>query len=376
MANSFSFSMATCRKNLLSTIMIMLGLLITISRHSTVAEVGVCYGRLGSNLPCPEAVVALYKQNNITKMRLYDPDPPTLRALGGSGIELLVGIPEADLPDLAQCQCHANDWVHAKIASYPNVKFRYIAVGNEVNTSSMYAPLVFPAMQHIYNALCEAGLESHIAVSTSIKTDLLEKSSPPSDGVFKSSVSWYIKPIVEFLRDTNAPLLANVYPYFAYMNDMENINLSFALLQPNSGVVLGCVYYDNLFYAIVDAVYSAMEKILAPSSSGSSTTAASAATKPTPKLTVSESGHSTPPKPPPKPQRVGDGDINTVENARIYNNNLMRIVKKGTPKRPGAPIETYIFAMFDEDLKPGPEYERHFGIFLPDGQPKYPLRFY
>ena len=76
-----------------------------------VAEVGVCYGRLGSNLPCPEDVVALYKQNGIKRMRIYDPYKPTLEALCGSGIELMLGIPEADLPDLAKHQSHADEWV-------------------------------------------------------------------------------------------------------------------------------------------------------------------------------------------------------------------------------------------------------------------------
>lgn len=309
-------------------------------------------------------------------MRLYNPHAPTLQALGGSGIELMVGIPDSDLPALAKCQCHANSWVHGNITLYPDVKFRYIVVGNEVNTSSPeVAPFVLQAMQNIYNAVCTAGLESQIAVSTSIKTDLLETSYPPNAGAFRSSVAGFIKPIVEFLSDTGAPLLVNVYPYFAYMDDPKNISLAFALLQPNSGVYIDCVYYDNLFYAIVDAVYAAMDKILAPPPSSSSSSSSSLqAMKPTPRQTVSESGHST--RPGHKRYREGDGELSTVENARIYNNNLMRIVKKGTPKRPNTPIETYIFAMFDEDLKQGEEYERHFGIFLPSGEPKYTLRFY
>ncbi|KAG6390346.1 hypothetical protein SASPL_148079 [Salvia splendens] len=309
-------------------------------------------------------------------MRIYDPHPPTLQALGGTSIELMVGIPEADLPDLAQCQCHADDWVKANILSYPDVKFRYIAVGNEVSLESRYAPFVLPAMKHIYNSLNGLCVGNNIIVSTSIKTDLLGKSTPPKDGEFKPNVTWFIRPIVEFLSDTRAPLLVNVYPYIAYMNDKEHIRLPFALLQPNSGEKLGGVHYDNLFYAILDAVLSAMEKILASSSSSSLSVRLQSGSVST---TVSETGQPAPPK---KKKGGGrklsdeDEDFLTVENARIYNNNLMRIVKKGTPKRPGIPIETYIFAMFDEDLKPGPEYERNFGIFYSNGRPKYPLRFY
>ncbi|KAH6775017.1 hypothetical protein C2S52_012578 [Perilla frutescens var. hirtella] len=339
----------------------MLVLLIVISLYSTaVGQVGVCYGRVGNNLPNPSEVVALYKKNNITRMRLYDPYPPALQALGGSGIELMLGILNNDLEVLAKCQCHANAWVHANVMSYPNVKFRYIVVGNEIDPASNYGPFVFPAMKNIYNAISSAGLGGQITVSTSIKTDLLGKSSPPEAGEFRSNVTWFIKPIVEFLMDTGAPLLANIYPYFAYMNDMENISLSFALLQPNCGVFLGGVYYDNLFYAILDSVYAAMEKILAPAMAADQKNK-----EKTPRVTTSET------------ESVGDADaFSSVENARIYNNNLMRIVKNGTPKRPSTPTETYIFAMFDENEKTGPEYERHFGIFYPDGKPKYPLRFY
>ncbi|GLT49211.1 hypothetical protein SLA2020_227860 [Shorea laevis] len=43
--------------------------------------IGVCYGRLGSNLPTTREVVAFYRQNNNQRMRLYDPDLDVLQAL-------------------------------------------------------------------------------------------------------------------------------------------------------------------------------------------------------------------------------------------------------------------------------------------------------
>ncbi|KAL1533699.1 glucan endo-1,3-beta-glucosidase-like isoform X1 [Salvia divinorum] len=363
--------------------LLLLGLLIVTSLDFTVGQVGVCFGRLGNNLPSVQRTLALYKKNNIRRMRLYDPHPPTLRALANTGIRLMLGVRDDQLRDLANCPDAATNWVRTNILQYPNVTFRYIAVGNEIDPESALAPFVLPAIQNIYRAIRTAGRTAQIKVSTSIRTDLLERSYPPQSGVFKCSVNWYIRPIIEFLRDTQTTLLVNVYPYFAYLNDPKTINLSYALLQPNSGVIAGGVYYDNLYYAILDAVDAAMERILTavptlfsvlaeeekgggsgnPGGTGSETGWPS---KGGGNGQAADEGYTT---------AVGDGPIHTVENARIYNNNLMRIVKSGTPRRPGRPLETYIFAMYDENLKPGPAYERHFGIFLPNGQPKYQLRF-
>lgn len=58
----------------------------------------------------------------------------------------------------------------------------------------------------------------------------------------------------------------------------------------------------------------------------------------------------------------------SVENARAYNGNLIAHLRSmvGTPLMPGKSVETYIFALYDENLKPGPASERAFGLFKPD----------
>lgn len=63
----------------------------------------------------------------------------------------------------------------------------------------------------------------------------------------------------------------------------------------------------------------------------------------------------------------------TIENAKAYNGNLVAHLRSmvGTPLMPGKSIDTYLFALYDEDLKPGKPSERYFGIYNVDLTPIY-----
>ncbi|PNX89837.1 glucan endo-1,3-beta-glucosidase 14-like protein, partial [Trifolium pratense] len=63
----------------------------------------------------------------------------------------------------------------------------------------------------------------------------------------------------------------------------------------------------------------------------------------------------------------------TPQNAKLYNGNLLRRIeeKQGTPAKPLVPIDVYVFALFNEDLKPGPASERNYGLYYPNGSPVY-----
>ncbi|XP_056857807.1 glucan endo-1,3-beta-glucosidase [Raphanus sativus] len=330
--------------------MFLLSLLMASFFDTTAGQIGVCFGQLGNNLPKPPEVVALYKQYSIPRMRMYGPNPEALNALRGSNIEFILDVPNSDIKRLADSQADANTWVRDNVQRYNDVRFKYISVGNELNPGEQGAGALFQAIQNIDRALSAAGL-SNIKVSTTTYLGAFTDTYPPSRGRFKDEYRNFLQPVIGFLVNKRSPLLVNIYTYFGFKNG--DVSLRFALLQPNSNNEFNDpnnqLHYQNLFDANLDSVYAALEK-----SGGGSL-----------EVVVSESGW---------PTQGGPGA--SVPNAEAYVNNLRLSVQNGSPKRRGRPIETYIFAMFDENEKQGDATERFFGVFNPTTrQLKYGVKF-
>jgi exo-beta-1,3-glucanase (GH17 family) len=79
--------------------------------------------------------------------------------------------------------------------------------------------------------------------------------------------------------------------------------------------------------------------------------------------------------------QAGDGsDAATVANAQAYNNYVINRVlsgSTGTPHRPDADMDVYIFALFNENNKgSGPDdVEQNFGLFYPNMTKVYEFGF-
>uniref|UniRef100_A0A0D9WQW0 glucan endo-1,3-beta-D-glucosidase n=1 Tax=Leersia perrieri TaxID=77586 RepID=A0A0D9WQW0_9ORYZ len=319
------------------------------------ASLGINYGQVGNNLPSPAQVVSLLASLRIGKVRIYDVNPQVLAAFAGTGIELIVTVPNDLVQPMASSPAQALQWVTSSVRPYfPATRVTGIAVGNEVFTDddeALKASMV-PAMRNLHAALAQMGMDGYVHVSTANSLAVLASSYPPSQGSFTPEVAPLMAQFLKFLAETNAPFWINAYPYFAYKDDPTRVSLDYALSNPyHVGAIdpYTRLQYTSMLYAQVDAVSFAAARL------GYNNIP----------VYVSETGWPS------------KGDANevgaTVENARAYNRNLLirQAANEGTPLRPRQRLEVYLFALFNEDMKPGPTSERNYGLYQPNGQMVY-----
>ncbi|URE09300.1 Glycosyl hydrolases family 17 [Musa troglodytarum] len=222
---------------------------------SEALTVGVNYGQIANNLPSPTRVAGLLRSLNISRY-----------------------LPYTDIT------C--------------------VTVGNEVfkGNDTLLMSNLLPAMQSVHQALVSLGLDKKVTVASAHSIDMLASSYPPSAGSFRQDLAAYIQPILGFHSITNSPFLISAYPFFAYKENPSTISLDYVLFEPNSGVTdpNTNLNYDNMLYAQIDAVYSAMRAW------GHTDI----------EVRISETGW---------PSRGDDDEVGaTPENAAKYNGNLLR----------------------------------------------------
>ncbi|PHT87247.1 putative glucan endo-1,3-beta-glucosidase GVI [Capsicum annuum] len=307
--------------------------------HSSVDGIGVNYGLLGNNLPPPAQVINFLKSKNIQNIRMFDPNTDVLKALENSGISVILGARNEDLQALASDPNFATNWVNTNVIPHAStVNIAYISAGNEV-IPGPYATFVLGALQSLDSALKANNL--NIPVTTTAALNVLGTSYPPSNGAFSEDSIQFMKPVAIFLAARQSPLLANIYPYLAYSGDPTHIQLDYALSRSTAPIESdGSFQYNNLFSAMLDSLYAALEKIEQSSV----------------EVVVAETGWPS------------AGDVYATKgNAQTYANNLISHVSSGhgTPRRPGKALKTYIFALFNENEKPAGT-EQNYGLFYPD----------
>ncbi|XXG70935.1 hypothetical protein AAC387_Pa07g0302 [Persea americana] len=321
----------------------------------SVTSIGVNWGIQASHPLSPSIVVRMLKDNGFQKVKLFEADPGTLNALAKSGIEVMVGISNDMLATLASSSKAADQWVSKNVSSYisKGVDIKYAAVGNEPFLKAYNGTLlksIFPALQNIQAAITKAGLSNQVKVTIPINADVYESSdSLPSNGDFRADIRSIILDILQVLNENAAPFTVNIYPYIS-LNGDPDFPFDYAFFDGASSPVNdGGTTYSNVFDANHDTLAWALKK------NGYGNLS----------IIVGEIGW------------PADGDINANLNySRRFNQGFMThiLTGKGTPMRPG-PIDAYLFSLIDEDeksIEPG-NFERHWGMFYYDGQPKYEL---
>ncbi|XP_030461956.2 glucan endo-1,3-beta-glucosidase 8 [Syzygium oleosum] len=331
---------------------------VLVALSNVVHGIGVNWGSITSHPLSPSIVVHMLKDNGIDKVKLFDADSWTVDALAGSGLEVIVGIPNDQLARMADSYKNARHWVKENVTKHlydGGVDIRYVAVGNEpflksYNGSNLKTTV--PALQNIQKALDEAGHGDKIKATIPNNADVYESpSNKPSDAVFRSDIKGIMTELVKFLHDNNAPFMVNIYPFLSlYLN--ADFPFDFAFCDDAGKPIYDKgTEYKHVFDANYDTLVWALKKAGVPNL----------------KIIVGEVGWPT----------DGDKNGNVKLAKRFYDGFFKKMAEnKGTPLRPGN-LDVYLFSLLDEDMKsiePG-MFERHWGIFRYDGQPKFAMDF-
>ncbi|KAI5657343.1 hypothetical protein M9H77_26136 [Catharanthus roseus] len=350
----------------MGSILLSLFFLLSIASPSRAAispHIGVCYGTMGNYLPTPSKSVQFLQKIKAKQVKIYNPDSEILNSLKGTEIQVTIMVPNDLIINISSNQNLSDQWVQTNVVPfYPDTMIRYLLVGNQVLSyhSKPLWPYLVPALNNVRSSVRKFGLHK-VKVGTPLAMDIVDSSVllPPSNATFRSDISDNImNPLLQFLSHTNSYFFLDLYPYFEWASNPTSINLDYALLQvknssykytdPGSGLV-----YTNLLDQMLDSVVFSMKKLGYPDI----------------RLYIAETGwpHS--------------GDVDqigaNIYNAATYNRN---VVKKftakppvGTPARPGEVIPVNILSLFNENQKPGPSTERHFGLLRPNGSYIYDL---
>lgn len=332
--------------------------LVLLSSSVLMAEsgIGVNWGTLSLHKLSPSTVVDLFKQNKIEKVKLFDADPYCLNALRGSGIQVMVGIPNEMLSVFSSSTDACDLWVSQNLSRYMGkggVDIRYVAVGNEpflTSYSGQFQSYVVPALLNLQQSLAKANVANFVKLVVPCNADAYE-SSLPSQGAFRSELTQIMTQIVSFLNTNGSPFVVNIYPFLSLYGNSDFPQDYAFFGGTNHAVTDGANVYYNAFDGNFDTLVAALNKL-------------GYGQMP---IVIGEVGWPT------------DGAISAnLTAAKAFNQGLINHVlsNKGTPLRPGVPpMDIYLFSLLDEEAKsilPG-TFERHWGIFSFDGQAKYPL---
>ncbi|PHT80833.1 hypothetical protein T459_13848 [Capsicum annuum] len=183
--------------------------------------------------------------------------------------------------------------------------------------------------------------------------DVLKFAKVPSDADFRDDIKEPMLESLEEFNQTGASFVLCMFPIYFVKDVMNYTNIEFAFCDNDSGLEVqdGNVTYTNVVELMIDSVAWAIKK----------------AGYANMKIVIGEIGWPT------------DGYLHAnIKNAERFHKGLLKFIasEKGTPLRPGS-IDIYLHSLSDENKfghKSG-AFQRHWGIYEADGNPKYKIDF-
>ncbi|KAL6530506.1 hypothetical protein OROMI_028395 [Orobanche minor] len=314
--------------------------------------IGMNWGRQSVQRLVPSVVVDLLLQNGIRHARIYSTQTDLLEAFSGSGIHLSVGIFNVFL---IKNDSQADDWVQKVLPYFGPANIRRVYIGNYVFKHGLNNQTLREAgittLTLVQKALNKAGYGDQIKASMPHSALILKGNiTRPSEAEFKDEIVEDMNKTLRFLLDNNAPFVVYIFPVLDVRE--HNLDPSFAFPDNKSAHVVKDVngaVYTNVFDFVYDAIVWALEKLGAGDL----------------EVIVGQVGWPT----------DGYWGANTSAAERFYKSFLPMVSSnKGTPKRPGRPIDTYLHSLTDETQMPkNVPYSRHWGIYRSNGEPKYKI---
>ncbi|XP_057784393.1 glucan endo-1,3-beta-glucosidase 8-like isoform X2 [Salvia miltiorrhiza] len=226
-----------------------------------------------------------------------------------------------------------------------------VIIGSYVFTSGLRdkaaIEMTMVAMRNLQEALREVGYDGITVNLVHIQNMLKPNITRPSAADFSDEIRGDMIKFVRHLQEHKAPFLLDTFPILDARRNY--FNFSFAFMD-NTGIAIkdinGAVY-TNVFEFTYDSIVWALTKINASDV----------------KVVVTQVGWPT------------DGHVGaTAANAeRFYRHLLPRVAgNKGTPMRPGAPLDIFVHSLADETkMYYADPFTRHWGVYRSNGQPKY-----
>lgn len=299
------------------------------------------------DVPTPKSVIYSLIDNgyNCSKFKLFDRNIEVLKTMKFFNKKALVGFNNWELTTIINDNNFAKNEIR-KLLPYKDVIDTFIVANEPLGAwyNNEFTYLLNPALKIISNTLKELMPNKKITIPHNFA--IFVNTYPPSNSMIDSNYENILDESINIIKNhsNDSIMMINIYPYLTYEQNINIIDINFALgIKSLSRVYDDKYIYNSLFTLMYDSAYVAFQKknYNIP-------------------IEIGEVGW---------PNNGGIEANTENECEALHQLQIDTIV--GTPRNPG-PINIYLFEAIDEpwkDIGPG-LFETHWGIINSDLTPK------